>query len=90
MGVCAVAAASCERSMSPRVYMLVVGTLILFGGAATYYWVQFEDGRRSRTQAPHNIFQALDKSCKEKYGEAYSFRTNRCCDGAASDLCAPL
>jgi hypothetical protein len=74
--------------MLHRVYILVVAGLVLFGGAATYYWV--EDARRGRPQASHNIFEALDKSCKDKYGEAYSFRTNRCCDGAASDLCAPL
>jgi hypothetical protein len=76
--------------MLHRVYILVVAGMVLFGGAATYYWVQFEDARRARPQASHNIFQVLDKSCKEKYGASYSFRTNRCCDGAASDLCEPL
>jgi len=73
--------------MLHRVYILVVAGLVLFGGAATYYWV--EDARRN-PQASHNIFQELDKSCKDKYGVSYSFRTNRCCDGAASELCAPL
>ena len=49
--------------MSHRVYILVVAGLVLFGGAATYYWV--EDARRGRQQASHNIFEALDKSAAE-------------------------
>jgi hypothetical protein len=73
-----------------RIHILVVAGLVLAGGAATYFWVQFDDARRGRTDASHHIFQALDRSCKEKYGEGYSFRTNRCCEGAGADLCAPL
>jgi hypothetical protein len=90
MDVCAVAAACASGSMAPRVYILLVAGMVVAGGAATYYWRQVEDARRARPEASHNIFQALDKSCKEKYGEAYSFRTNQCCEGAATELCAPL
>ncbi len=76
--------------MSHRIYILVFAGIVLFGGAATYYWAQFDDGRQGRPEASHLIFQALDKSCKEKYGESYSFRTNRCCEGSVSDQCVPL
>jgi|RhiMetdeSRZDD1v2_1073273.scaffolds.fasta_scaffold2839393_2 flagellar basal body-associated protein FliL len=88
---CLVAAECASESMSGRIiYILVVaGIVLFFAGAATYYRVQFDDARQSRSDASHKIFRALDKSCQEKYGESYSFSTNRCCD-AALDICAPL
>jgi hypothetical protein len=62
--------------MSHRIYILVVAGMVLFGGTATYHWVQFEDARQDWPEASHNLFQALDNSC--------------CAGGAPSDLCAPL
>jgi hypothetical protein len=78
--------------MSHRLRIIVVIGVVLFGCAAgTYYWAALPSLEQHRPEASeHLVFKYLDASCREKYGEAYGFRTNKCCETATSDTCAPL
>jgi hypothetical protein len=72
-----------------RPLIIVIVAIVLCG--ATYYWGTLKDLEQHRPEvSEHDVFKHLDVSCRERYGQTYSFRTNRCCEAATSGTCAPL
>jgi hypothetical protein len=77
--------------MTFRLHIVVIVGLVVCASAATFYWARLAEPPPDRREASeHQVFKYLDLTCREKYGEGYSFRTNRCCEIENSSLCAPL
>jgi len=77
--------------MSDSVHKLICAAVVLGGGLLVYSVTKPTDRLLGRAEPEtHQVFERLDQACQRRFGANYTFRTNRCCQADAADVCATM